>query len=470
MTSANSKTRLGNIPLTIRVLLFVALVIGISLSVSSVLIINSVRHHFAEQDASALARVAGTISQGLMNGTINPSAPQLSAPAYSQAGVLVHVETLSGQVIYHSGKEAFIPEDMTATLTNAISQNTLSLWQSNGATYRGATLPVSSEQGEFQVTVAMDMDFHLHFLTEFRNSLWWILMTTGATTLLAAWFGIQQGLMPLRKLIAKIRLVQTSQLHVRLDPDDVPVELRELVHSFNDMVGRLEDGFDRLSHFSSDIAHELRTPLTNLITQTQVTLSNPRQGEEYKELLYSSLEELERMAKMIGDMLWLAKSDNQQLKLNIQRVDLNNETEELTDFFSPMAQDKNISIAIEGKPIYIQADRELLRRAISNLLSNAIRYTHENGDINIKLKDTAGTQSVSISISNTGKEIAKEHQDRIFDRFYRAEPARERHADSTGLGLAIVKSIIQQHDGQIFIHSENGWTTFTIQLPKSITG
>ena len=295
-------------------------------------------------------------------------------------------------------------------------------------------------------------------------------MTTGATTLLAAWFGIQQGLMPLRKLIAKIRLVQTSQLHVRLDPDDVPVELRELVHSFNDMVGRLEDGFDRLSHFSSDIAHELRTPLTNLITQAQVTLSNPRQGEEYKELLYSSLEELERMAKMIGDMLWLAKSDNQQLKLNIQRVDLNNETEELTDFFSPMAQDKNISIAIEGKPIYIQADRELLRRAISNLLSNAIRYTHENGDINIKLKDTAGTESVSISISNTGKGIAKEHQDRIFDRFYRAEPARERHADSTGLGLAIVKSIIQQHDGQIFIHSENGWTTFTIQLPKSITG
>lgn len=469
MTSGHSKTRLSNIPLTVRVLLFVALVIGISLSVSSVLIINSVRHHFAEQDASALARVAGTISQELMDGNINPSAPQLSAPAYSQAGVLVHVETQAGQIIYHSGREAFIPEDIAATITHTISQDSLSLWQANGITYRGATLPVSSQQGDVQITVAMDMNFHLHFLTEFRRSLWWILASTGAATLLAAWFGIRQGLLPLRKLITKIRQVQTSQLHVRLNPDDVPVELRELVHSFNDMVGRLEDGFDRLSHFSSDIAHELRTPLTNLITQTQVTLSNPRQTEEYKELLYSSLEELERMAKMISDMLWLAKSDNQQLKLSIQRVDLNAEIQELTDFFSPMAQEKNISIATQGNPLYINADRELMRRAISNLLSNAIRYTYKSGDINIKLEDAREADTVNISISNTGKEIATEHQNRIFDRFYRAEPARERHEDGTGLGLAIVKSIIQQHGGKVFIKSENGWTTFTIQLAKEFS-
>lgn len=464
--SNNSSTKLpGNMPLTVRVLLFVTLVIGISLSVSSVLIINSVRHHFTEQDASALARVAGTISQALIEGEIDPTAPQLSAPAFSQAGVLVHVETTEGVVIYHSGREAFIPDNISTTTTNEINQDSLSLWQSNNQTYRGATLPVSTDQGQYQVTVAMDMNFHLHFLTEFRRSLWWILVSTGAATLLAAWFGIRQGLLPLRKLITKIRQVQTSQLHVRLNPDDVPAELRELVHSFNDMVGRLEDGFERLSHFSSDIAHELRTPLTNLITQTQVTLSHPRQEEDYKELLYSSLEELERMAKMIGDMLWLAKSDNQQLKLNISAVDLQHEITELIDFFSPIAQEKKVSIQLSGDDTSVQADRDLLRRAVSNLLSNAIRYSHEQGIIDIQLKKADQGHPASISVSNQGKEIDKAHQSRIFDRFYRAEAARERHADGTGLGLAIVKSIIQQHHGRVSLTSQNGLTTFTIELP-----
>lgn len=457
---------LKNMPLTVRVLLFVTLVIGLSLSVSSVLIINSVRHHFMEQDASALARVASTISQELVAGQIDPAAPQLSAPAYAQAGVLVHVENSTGLVIYHSGREAFMPANRAETLTQTINQDNLSIWQSNGQTYRGATLPFSTSQEEYQVTVAMDMNFHLHFLTEFRRSLWWILVSTGAATLLTAWLGIRQGLLPLRKLINKIRQVQTSQLHVRLDPDDVPAELRELVYSFNDMVGRLEDGFERLSHFSSDIAHELRTPLTNLITQTQVTLSHPRQGEDYKELLYSSLEELERMAKMIGDMLWLAKSDNQQLKLNIAPTNLQHEISELIDFFSPIAQEKHISIELDGNGITLPADRELLRRAVSNLLSNAIRYSPENSVINIRMAQGEQANFASISVSNTGKNIPVEHQARIFDRFYRAEAARERHSDGTGLGLAIVKSIIKQHCGKVSVTSKNNLTTFTIQLPS----
>jgi two-component system heavy metal sensor histidine kinase CusS len=203
-----------------------------------------------------------------------------------------------------------------------------------------------------------------------------------------------------------------------------------------------------------------------LITQTQVTLSHPRQGEDYKELLYSSLEELERMAKMIGDMLWLAKSDNQQLKLNIVPTNLQHEISELIDFFSPIAQEKHISIELDGNGITLPADRELLRRAVSNLLSNAIRYSPENSVINIRMAQGEQANFASISVSNTGKNIPVEHQARIFDRFYRAEAARERHSDGTGLGLAIVKSIIKQHCGKVSVTSKNNLTTFTIQLPS----
>ncbi len=460
------KLKHRNIPLTVRVLVFVAVAIVISLSVSSVLITNSVRHHFAEQDASALTRVANTIAQDLRDLSIRADTPQFSAPTFSQAGVLVHVETDEGDVIYHSGTADFMPVNIAATVNASISENNMSVWRANESTYRGARLFVATEQGDFYITVAMNMNFHLQFLADFRRSLLWILAGTGIATLLAAWFGIYQGHLPLRKLVNKMQQVKTSQLHLRLNPDDVPNELRELVQSFNEMVERLEDGFDRLSYFSSDIAHELRTPLSNLITQTQVTLTQYRSETAYREALYSSLEELERMAKMIGDMLWLAKSDNQQIKLELETVDLSHEISELIDFFSAVSQDENVDIQLTGKPVFVQADRSLLKRAISNLLSNAIRYTGEHKTVTISMNEDIEQDRIIINVSNPGAAINKDHLPRLFDRFYRAEPARDRHKDGAGLGLAIVRSIMLCHGGNITVHSASDMTTFTIELPR----
>jgi two-component system heavy metal sensor histidine kinase CusS len=258
--------------------------------------------------------------------------------------------------------------------------------------------------------------------------------------------------------------IQADRLHVRLDPSIAPTELQGLVTSFNHMIGRLEDSFARLSHFSADIAHELRTPLTNLITQTQVGLGRARSLEEYRELLYSNLEEQERLAKMVNDMLWLAKSDHGLLKPVEVTLNLASEASELFDFFGALAEERQIVLALEGQVPTIQGDRAMLRRAISNLLSNAIRHTPSGGRVQIRLA-AASNHEVSLSVQNPGPGIPAEHLAKIFDRFYRVDPSRTRQSEGAGLGLAIVRSIVKAHGGRVEAASAQNKTTFTLLLP-----
>ncbi|SFG53598.1 ATP-binding protein [Neptunomonas qingdaonensis] len=274
---------------------------------------------------------------------------------------------------------------------------------------------ISENGASFRVTAAVDMGFHLQFLNEFRQSLWFIMLGTGVATLLITWLGIRQGHLPLRGQSNRLHEIETNHLHLRIDTATVPIELVELAQSFNHMIGRLEEGFERLSHFSSDIAHELRTPLTNLITQSQVTLNKSREPEIYRELIYSNLEELERLTKMVGDMLWLAKCDNDLIKPVMQPLDLT-------------------------EKVVVQLE-------------------------------TPTDNMASISIANPGMNIPAEHLSKLFDRFYRVDPSRQQQSEGTGLGLAITKSIIESHGGSISVHSDNEAVTFSalLSLQKKAT-
>ena len=260
--------------------------------------------------------------------------------------------------------------------------------------------------------------------------------------------------------------VQVDRLYMRLEQNTVPLELKGLVEEFNHMIGRLEDSFVRLSHFSADIAHELRTPLTNLITQTQVGLGKSRSLEEYRELLYSNLEEQERLTRMVNDMLWLAKRENGLLKPAWEPLDLACEVRELFDFFAVLAEESHIELVLAGIAPTILGDRTMLRRALSNLLSNALRHTPKGASILIRL-DSSDEDRVLLSVQNPGPEIPDEHLPSIFNRFYRIDPSRQRQSEGAGLGLAITKSIVEAHEGNIEVISNLGITRFTISLPRA---
>jgi two-component system heavy metal sensor histidine kinase CusS len=229
------------------------------------------------------------------------------------------------------------------------------------------------------------------------------------------------------------------------------------------MLARLEDAFQRLTEFSSDIAHELRTPVSNLLTQTQVTLSRARSADDYRQILESNAEEFERMARMISDMLLLAKSDNGLVLPQRETLRLATEVRALFDYFEVIAEEKSVSLALEGEA-EVSADRLMLRRALGNLLSNALRHADVASTVLVRLQTLA--DGVEISVTNRGESISPEHLARVFDRFFRVDPARQRNSDGTGLGLAITRSIVSAHGGTIDASSAGGLTSFTLYLPR----
>jgi two-component system heavy metal sensor histidine kinase CusS len=277
-----------------------------------------------------------------------------------------------------------------------------------------------------------------------------------------SWLAVHYGHRPLRQIINQLGHISSNELSARLAPDTVPRELSDLIRSFNELLERLDRAFDRLSHFSDDIAHELRTPVTNLITQTQVALSRIRSNEEYLEVLYSNMEEFERLSQMIADMLFLAKTDNKFDPIEIEDVDLYEEVQNLFDYYEAWAEDNEVSLLVEGN-LQLCCNRLMLRRAISNLLSNAIRHTPQGQTVIIKLGHLENR--VSIIVQNPGEHILSEHLPKLFDRFYRVDPSRQRTGEGTGLGLAITKSIVEAHGGNIYVTSDEQKTQFQIILP-----
>ncbi|MFL6532445.1 MAG: heavy metal sensor histidine kinase [Pseudomonas sp.] len=316
-----------------------------------------------------------------------------------------------------------------------------------------------------QLTLLLNITHHQHFLQRMQRLIW---LTVGlsalATALLGAW-AARRGLRPLRRMGAIASSVSARSLNARLPEEHMPVELAELARSINDMLGRLDDAFQRLSAFSADIAHELRTPLSNLLTHTQVTLTRERSLEDYREALHGNLEELQWMAQLVNDMLYLAKADHGLLALHREPLQLAEEVDLLLDFFAPPAEDVNVRLSRDGESL-IEGDRNMLRRALSNLLDNALRFTPVDGEVRVRIVDEA--QKVSVSVENSGEGIPTDLLPRLFDRFYRADPARqEGSSEHAGLGLAITRSIIRAHGGQIRCESADGWTRFVIELPKN---
>src|SRR5690606_14407001 len=196
------------------------------------------------------------------------------------------------------------------------------------------------------IVVALDIDFHRQFMTDFRNSLWVSVAVGIALSALLGWFSARRGLAPARKTLNLMQRVSADRLGERLPPESMPSELAPLAAAFNDMLARLEDSLRRLSVFSSDLAHELRTPVSNLMTQTQVALARARTADEYREILYSNLEEYERLSQMTSDMLFLAKADNGLITTRTESVDLASEVERLFAFYEALADEHGIHLAL----------------------------------------------------------------------------------------------------------------------------
>ncbi|HEX8964145.1 MAG TPA: heavy metal sensor histidine kinase [Rhodocyclaceae bacterium] len=338
------------------------------------------------------------------------------------------------------------------------------VWDSDGRRYRGiaAVVPFGADAlPPAKVAIALDISHHRDFIEAFRRTLWLGIGSGIVLMALLGWWIARRGIRPVEEMAAAVNRIGAHRLHERVPAAGTPVELVGLAQSFNDLLARLEGSFRRLSDFSSDIAHELRTPINTLMTQTQVALSKERSASEYREVLHSCLEEYERLARMISDMLFLAKADNGLVVPNQETVDLGEETRRVAEFFEAYAESAGVRLGASGNGA-VAGDRLMLQRAIGNLVSNAIRHAPTGGNVDISVERQGGR--VVLSVSNTGSPLAE--PERVFERFYRGDPSRTREGDEgTGLGLAITRSIALAHGGGIAARSAGGRTVFEMVLP-----
>ncbi len=454
--------------ITLRLALFFAAISTVVLLAFSAMIGYLVEEHFKKLDihdmVDKIALTRRLLSEARDESDLHEVPRRLGNALVGHSGLWVTVVGADGKPLFATTGAEFPPELLRSSTEDGPSGPIE--WGGGDSHYRGIAAQIRTgiaARPPFTVAVALDMERHMEFMAAFYETFWTSLVAAILLTSVLGWFAARRGLAPVHAIARIAKGISAEQLRDRLPLDQVPTELADMAQAFNDMLARLDDSFGRLSDFSSDLAHELRTPVSNLTTQTQVALSKVRTADDYREVLYSNLEEYERLTRMISDMLFIAKADNGLIIPRREEIQLAGDIDDLIDFYRALADEKAITLSREGEG-RISGDRLMLRRAVSNLMSNAMRHTPAGGKIVVSIA-SADPALVRLAVENTGEPIPAEHLPRLFDRFYRADASRQRNGDGTGLGLAIAKSIVDAHGGKLSVSSDAGSTRFVITFP-----
>jgi heavy metal sensor kinase len=297
------------------------------------------------------------------------------------------------------------------------------------------------------------------FMTDYFTALPLLLLVTGVL----GWFMAARALRPVNQLAEAAQRISGSSLHLRIPPRNANDELDQLIVAFNKMMDRLSESFEQVRRFSTDVSHELRTPLTVIRGQLEVALMTARTEEEFRDAIVNALEDVDRISNIVRALLLLSQAETGRLALHNEPVDVSEVTGELVEQFRSTAKEDGLALTWELEPdSVVRGDRTQLDRLVTNLLSNALKYTPRGGHVNVTVKKDAG--QVTLTVSDNGKGIPEDSIPHIFDRFYRvpgSDPAK-----GLGLGLSFVAWIVKAHSGSIDVKSAVGkGTTFTIVLP-----
>lgn len=446
--------------ISFRIAIIFTLSTVVILMIMGLVIHQLVMHHFETQDRTQLEGKIQLLHNLLEQ---NPSNSEdlnlyLKDALVGHHDLIVQIERPTGQIIFSSAPAIINAQSLIKSKYNPWIE-----WKIENKTYRGLIYNKASDQNNnissAQIIVGVDTSEHIHFLNEFRRQLLYIGIIGTICLMLLGWFAAWRGLRPVQKMAKVAEGISAQHLSERLEVDNTPTELKSLAIAFNDMLDRLETAVGKLSDFSSDLAHEMRTPINNLMTQTQVCLSRTRDITTYQEILFSNLEEFERLARMVSDMLFLAKAEHGLHRANLQRVNLVKEVSALFDFYDAIAAEKGMSLKQTGQG-YVEGDPSMLRRALNNLLSNAIKYGKSDSIIEINCQQN--NDSTVLTIENESSPLSQEQLTRLFDRFYRTDASRQRVEEGTGLGLAITKSILDVHGATIQANYDDGNIIFKI--------
>jgi two-component system heavy metal sensor histidine kinase CusS len=341
----------------------------------------------------------------------------------------------------------------------------------NGRSFRvtSASAPVGLGATQTDtIQIAVDVSQKEMLLARYRFWFWTILLATFVIFPLVGYKIARHGIRPVEEMATTARHISSTNLRERILAEGYPSELASLASTFNQMLDRLEESFERISRFSADIAHDLRTPVNNIRGEAEVALARARTIDEYRDVLESCLEEAVRLSDLVGDLLFLARAESPLTHLHRERVNVAELLDGVREYYEASAAEGNVSLTtvVGDEAVVAELDRTLLQRAVGNLVSNALAHTPPGGAV--ELRSNADSSTIHIAVSDTGVGIPAEALPRVFDRFFRVDSSRSQGSGGTGLGLAIVQSIAQLHGGNVSISSQPGrGTTVTLHMPVS---
>jgi heavy metal sensor kinase len=453
----------------LRLTLWYVLLIAIILACFSAGIYLTLRHNlYANLNDSLEARANDLLPLVRYEGTRPTLSASVSADSPDLGEQFVRVYDASGQVTFDdSGEAGAVPVDREAlqrALTGGTDTHGVSV---NGEPFRVRVVPIEQNG---RLAGALEVGRAAADESDTLNTLLLILGTAYPVTLAVASLGgiflASRALSPIDKLTRLAHRISAEDLSQRLDlqlPDD---EVGRLARTFDEMIARLDEAFRRQRQFTADASHELRTPLTAVKGQVEVALQKERSSEAYREVLQTVNEEVDRLIRMVGSLLTLARADAGQIPIAFELVSLADLVGAAVEQVHPMAEKRGLELGVApGPSVVLQADEDLLLQLLLNLLDNAIKYTPSRGQVTAGW--TADDTQIELWVRDTGAGIGPEHLPHIFDRFYRADKARSRAEGGVGLGLSICRWIAQAHGGSISVESApREGSTFTARLPR----
>lgn len=459
---------LARLTLTARLTVFYTLVSAVVLSGLGVLMALATHRHFIDLDRIYLQDKAQLVQKFI---TETPQAQllvsRLDELRESHHDLHLQLRRGDGETVY-GGDGILFPDGLAASETSTTPFD----WRDGTRQLRGISLELDgptapgslvNERQKMRLLVALDTLHHTHFMADLLQTLVLYLLAATLLSGMLGWWAARSGLAPLRIMKERAMVVTAHKLDQRMPVDAVPVEMADLAQSLNTMLERLETDFSRLLEFSGDLAHELRTPISNLLTQTQVSLAQQRDAAAYREILASNAEEFQRLARMVSDMLFLAKTEHGLALPHREAISLEREVQALFDFYDAVADEKGVHLRLSGRA-NVAGDHLMIRRAISNLLSNAVRHAPAESAVEVTIAQVEG--ATALCVSNAGAPIDVAQLPRLFDRFYRVDKSRAHpESDGTGLGLSITRAIMVAHGGTASVSSGNGRITFCLRFP-----
>jgi heavy metal sensor kinase len=451
--------------LTLWYVLVLAGLLALYAGVASLFLFLSLREDFDQNLLEDLETVEGMLAKEPNGGvSLHSSHPDAAEP---RIGHFIEVWSPEGALLYRSAALQDqtlggppVPEEGLHDQTPSTAR------LPNGTRVRVASSVYSVEDHRVVVRVAYSQEALWRELGEFGE----VLLLGFPIAVLLAGFGgyalARKALAPIDLMATQAKKISAERLSDRLSIENLEDELGKLGTVFNAMLGRLQAAFDQLRRFTADASHELRTPLTAIRSVGEVALQDQRSPAEYRDVIGSMLEEVDRLTRLAESLLALSRADAGHVQLQREDIALVRLAKEASSVVEVLAEEKRQHIEIEGDANFVvSVNRLILRQAIVNLLDNAIKYSPPGSRILVRIQ-SGGDKQLFLDVIDQGPGIPSEHQPYVFDRFYRVDKARTREWGGAGLGLSITRWAVEVHGGDITLKSEEGQgSTFRVSLP-----